>query len=170
MYRYHGSTEHEKRLVAGRCRCESQGEVHNLPALLREGRINDPHQMENTLSTPEVRRSRSEPDPGGGYGKTFIFAVSEDFEIHIAPDSDRALEGAVKHETLFHNADVLAAGEICIRDGIIAGLNDLSGSYGTDGALETNPGFADAALLAFDKHGLPVREILKDELGNLRSV
>jgi hypothetical protein len=136
-----------------------------LEALIRNGHIADPQHPENSLSTPEVVKSFSDPPPpGSGSGRTFIFAISEDFQIRVAPDGVRTVAGAVKHETLFHNADVLAAGEICIRDGIIAGLNDLSGSYRTEGYLETNPDFAKAVLRAFEKNHLPVDDALIDQL------
>jgi hypothetical protein len=141
-----------------------------LGSLVNNDRITDPNYRGINLSTPGVVKSFSEPPPpGSGYGRTFIFAVSEGQEIHVAADSERALPNAVKHETLFHNADVLAAGEICIRDGVIFALNDHSGSYGTVGELETNSDFARAVLSAFDKHRLPVDPNLRSELENLTS-
>jgi hypothetical protein len=171
MYRYHGSEVHKERLAMGRCRCHSEGKIHDLAALLQKGRITDPHQVGSNLSTPGVRMPCCGfGSSAGGDAEIFIFAVDEELRIHIAQDTDRAVAGAVKHETLFHNADVLAAGEICIRDGIIAGLNDHSGSYGTRGALETDREFADAVLQAFSTNDLPVSEILRDELENLRKV
>src|SRR5258708_2275670 len=118
MYQYHGSSVQTNRLANGICRCASQGQIHSLSVLLIEGRILDPSAMAKPLSTPPIRKLRSDPEPaGGGFGRTFIFAVSEQFEIHVAPDSERRWDNAVKHETLFHNAPVLAAGEICIQDG-----------------------------------------------------
>ncbi|MEY2500622.1 MAG: hypothetical protein QOI07_956 [Verrucomicrobiota bacterium] len=168
MYTYQGSSEQQKRLAKDECRCGSQGIVHDLAALLREGRIVDPMQMEINLSTPDIRTLPDDPlPPGGGYGKTFIFAVDKDFEVHVAPDSERANAHAIKHETLFHNADVRAAGEICIQEGVIVNLNDHSGSYKTVGKLETDSDFADAVLRASDLHDLPVDSVLRHKLENL---
>ena len=170
MYTYQGSSLQQERLVKDECRCGSQGTVHNLAGLLREGRIADPAQMDTNLSTPEVRTLRDDPEPpGGGPGKTFIFAVDGDFEVHAAPDGERALAHAVKHETLFHNADVRAAGEICIQDGVVLNLNDHSGSYKTVGKLETDSDFAEAVLRAFDLRGLPLDSLLRNRLENLMS-
>ncbi|MGO8925420.1 MAG: hypothetical protein ACLQU3_00640 [Limisphaerales bacterium] len=124
--------------------------------------------MLEPLSTPKVRKSRSENLPeGAGYGRTVIFAVNEELDVHVARDSDRALGGAVKHETLFHNAPVLAAGEMCIEEGVVMGLNDFSGSYDTDGELEVNPAFAGAVLKAFEKRSLPMGEALREFLQNM---
>ncbi len=168
MYEYHGSSEHEKRLATGRCRCASEGQVHDMKSLLKENRIMKPPDLEIPLSTPGVRRYPSDPQPhGAGYGATYIFAVSAELEVHIAPDSERGLNDAVKHETLFRNEHVLAAGEISIQDGVITALNDHSGSYGTVGALEVNPDFARAILEAFQRHDYPMNERLLDELQNL---
>lgn len=132
---------------------------------MNNGHIVDPQHLGNNLSTPEVIRSFDDAPPfGSGPGRTFIFAVNTDCEIRVAADGVRAAAGAIKHETLFHNADVLAAGEIHIRDGIIAGLNDHSGSYGTVGRLETDPAFATALLDAFARNNLPVDPALIEEL------
>ena len=73
----------------------------------------------------------------------------------------------MKHETLFHNADVLAAGEIHIRSGVIAGLNDHSGSYGTAGALEENPEFSTSVLSAVERLSLPIDEATRQYLQQL---
>ncbi len=168
MYQYQGSDLQKERITKGVCRCGSQGDVYNLAALLRRDRIAAPKEMVTNLSTPKVPKARGEREPpGSGAGKTYIFAVGEDLEVHIALDSDRQDAGAVKHETLFHNADVLAAGEICIEDGVISALNDHSGSYGTDAELEANPGFARAVLSACEKHKFPVTVNLRTKLENL---
>jgi hypothetical protein len=168
MYRYQGSDLQTERLAKRECRCGSEGPIYNIAELLRHDRIGAPNEMAVNLSTPKVRKTRGEPEPANsGYGKTYIFAISEDLVIHIALDSERRTTGAVKHETLFHNADVLAAGEICIEDGIVVSLNDHSGSYGTDAELETNPDFAGSVLSAFDKHGVPVAPNLRAELESL---
>jgi hypothetical protein len=165
MYRYHGTSEHTNRLAQGRCRCGSDGQIHNLKALVGQGRILEPPALAHPLSTPQIRRLKSDPEPiGGGYGRTFIFAVNETFEIHVATDSDRSVGNSVKHETLFHNADVLAAGEISIQNGVVVNVNDHSGSYGTVGELESNPAFAHAVLEVIARHALPIDPQLKDRL------
>lgn len=167
MFSYQTSPLREERLQQGVCRCgsNSEGLVYNLTALVNNGRISDPHAPNQNLSTPEVIRSYDDPPPvGSGPGRTLIFAVNSEYEVRVAPDGVRPLVGAVKHETLFHNADVLAAGEIHIRDGIIAGVNDHSASYGTLGRLETDPAFSDALLQAFAINNLPVEPALIEEL------
>ena len=168
MYSYHGTSQHRTRLADGRCRCESQGRVHRLDALLSRGLILAPPALADPLSTPQIRRLRSDPEPiGAGYGRTFIFAINEELEICIAADNDRQLHNAVKHETLFHNANVLAAGEICIQNGIILNINDHSASYSTIGKLEADPAFAQAVLGAIARHAFPLDPQLKDLLENL---
>jgi hypothetical protein len=57
----------------------------------------------------------------------------------------------VKHETLFHNANVAAAGEVSFVMGRLASINDHSGSYGTFGELESDPAFARAVRLGFSR-------------------
>jgi hypothetical protein len=77
-----------------------------------------------------------------------IYAVDVNFEIRAGFDGIRGEENAVKHETLFHNADVRAAGEMAVVGGIIVSVNDFSGSYRTAGKLETDRRFAEAVLTA----------------------
>lgn len=164
MYQYEGSSEQTGRLNRGECRCASRGDVYCLAQLLSDGRILEPA-LSVPLSTPPIRKGYSNPIPaGGGINKTFIFAINEHFQIHVARDGHRPLRNAVKHETLFHNADVLAAGEISIQDGIITDLNDLSGSYKTEGELEVNPDFSAAILNTIAKHNLPVSPELQKRL------
>lgn len=171
MYNYHESDLNSGRLKKGICRCGSdeKGKVFSLNGLVQGGVILSPPEMEAPLTTPKVK-SASDPNPAGaGYGKTFIFAISEKHEIRIARDSDRNEPDAVKHETLFHNADVLAAGEIAIDAGVVTGLNDHSGTYVTHGHLETNPEFLEAVLTAFTQNGVPLDPLLKERLTDLRN-
>ncbi len=170
MYEYHGSSQHKERLEQSRCRCASTGTVYKLTECIEDGIILDPRKKTRPLSTATIRKNRTETDPvGSGYGKTFIFAVDKNLDVHVAPDSDRDESNSVKHETLFHNEHVLAAGEICIVEGKIVALNDISGSYKTDGELEGTPAFATAVLEAVAQHGLPLDELLKERLTNLIS-
>jgi hypothetical protein len=117
------------------------------------------------LSTPKVGQSRGENPPrGNGKWDRFIYAVSLSYNIHVAPDGHRPNKESVKHETLFHNEDVLAAGELWIDNGIVKDLNDFSGSYKTDGELEANPEFGRAILKAIEKFNLPVAPRLLERL------
>ena len=95
-----------------------------------------------------------------------IYAVDVDFNIHVGFDGIRGTAGAVKHETLFHNADVRAAGELTLRGGIIVRVNDQSGSYRTSGRLDTDRRFAEAILTALDRAACPVED---DERSRLRA-
>ena len=170
-YNYDGSTRNDERLKQNICRCgsEERGRVFNLRRLIAKGgKIYSPMDMTLPLCTPEVKKSPSAPiPPDGGYGKTFIFAIDRNLEIHVAADCDRLEPNAVKHETLFHNADVLAAGEICIKNGVVVALNDHSNTYQTYGSLENKADFAKAVLDAFQKHSVPVDSGLKTKLKEL---
>jgi hypothetical protein len=167
LYQYHGTLVHEKRLSDGICRCQSTGVVFNAKDLIRNGLIFEPLAFAYPLNTPRIK-TLSNPDLIiEGNAKPFIYAVSLELDLHVAPDGNRPTDNSVKHETLFHNEHVLAAGEIWIRDGIIAGMNDYSGSYGTRGEMETNPAFAKAVLSALIKQNLPVNEHFIMELNNL---
>jgi hypothetical protein len=84
-------------------------------------------------------------------GPKIIYAVSEELVVHIAFDGVRGLAGAVKHETLFHNANVAAAGEVSFVMGRVAKINDHSGSYCTFGKLQSDPDFARAVRLGFSR-------------------
>lgn len=85
-----------------------------------------------------------------------IYAVAENFQVNVAFDTRRGTPGAVKHESLFQNADVRAAGELEIEDGVIVEVGDISGTYGTQGRLQTDHTFADAVLTAIDTIGAPL--------------
>jgi hypothetical protein len=80
-----------------------------------------------------------------------IYAVSTTLVVHIAFDGVRGATDAVKHETLFHNANVAAAGEVSFVMGRVSNLNDHSGSYGTFGKLASDPAFARAVRLGFSR-------------------
>jgi hypothetical protein len=62
----------------------------------------------------------------------------------------------VKHETLFHNAAVRAAGELEVVDGVVTGVNDVSGTYQTRGMLDLDRSFASAVIRAMTEADLPV--------------
>lgn len=164
MFYYHDSAENHRRLAAGICRCQSQDQdrVVDLRDLVQGNRLRSVHSPDELLDAPVVNGSDDHLEKP----YKFIFAISQDYEIRIAMDHLRTIDNAVKHETLFHNADVLAAGEISFRDGIVIDINDRSGSYGTLGMLDTAPGFAEAVLTAFEQNGIPVLDSLQELLGD----
>lgn len=165
MFTYHDSRINKTRLKQGMCRCSSEGTTYELSGYVIREKIVDPRDRRKLLSTAKIQTNLSEPLPiGAGIGKTFIYAVSKDLFIRIAPDGNRKQKGSVKHETLFHNADVLAAGEIWIKNGVVCDVNDLSGSYRTAGKLEVVPQFAKSVLAAFNKSSVPIEQALRDRL------
>jgi hypothetical protein len=92
----------------------------------------------------------------GGKNRIMIYAVDENFAIRVGFDSERGTPSSVKHETLFRNADVRAAGEIEVSEGVIVEVGDVSGSYGTSGRLQTDPSFAEAILTAIERIDAPL--------------
>ncbi len=136
LYRYHGSKVHDDRLRENRDRCPSQWTEKALATQVVDGVVRD--ESGNPLTTGRI-------DSRAG---VFIFAVAPTtFEMRIHLDGDRSLAGAIKHESLFHNEHVLAAGEIQFENGELVDLNDASGSYATYGSL-TLPSFQEAVLKA----------------------
>ncbi|HEX7192694.1 MAG TPA: hypothetical protein VF381_14090 [Thermoanaerobaculia bacterium] len=131
----------KERLAKGTDHCDSRGPVHLLGDLVQEGQIVD----------PASKRPLTTHGTSGSRRRVLIYAVSSDFEIHVGFDGTRGQENAVKHETLFHNADVRAAGELEVVGGIIYKVNDFSGSYRTAGKLDTDRRFAEAVLTACDR-------------------
>jgi hypothetical protein len=164
MFYYHDTAENHRRLAAGICRCQSeeQDRVVNLRDLVLGNRLRSVHSPAELLDAPVVNGNDDHLEKP----YRFIFAVSQNFEIRIALDHLRVVDNAVKHETLFHNANVLAAGEIYFENGVVIEINDRSGSYGTLGMLETAPGFAEAVLTAFERNGIPVLDSLREFLGD----
>ncbi len=170
-HNYHDYSKRQERLERRICRCGSDGTVYNLRSLISDGIILDPRQKATPLTTPYVKRERGDPEPAGsGYGRTFIFAINGNLDIHVAPDSDRIIENAVKHETLFKNANVVAAGEICFRDGKVYDINDHSGSYNTDSKLVDDPRFSNSILAALRAKEIPVAEELLEKLSHFCNV
>jgi hypothetical protein len=127
--------------------CSSAGRVYELGALLMDGLIRDPADLATALTA-----GRSV----GTSKVAFIYAVDENFAVHVALDGVRGTQDAVKHETLFHNADVRAAGELEIDAGVIVEVDDISGTYETPGSIQTDPLFADAVLTALDRIDAPI--------------
>lgn len=159
MYHYHGSDEHTKRLRDGRCRCESNGTSYDLTELVVGGVIRDPRAGDQPLTSGIIGRQDKT--------NVFIFAVSREYRLRVAPDGDRNLPDAVKHETLFHNEPVLAAGEVHVVDGWIVDVNDQSGSYRTITYLETDPRFARELLRAITQNRIPATPVVLERLASL---
>ena len=139
-----------ERLGSGTDRCDSEGAVYELHTLVGlHGKISDPELEGVTLTT---------------VNRVYVYAVNLRLEMRIAADGDRSKQGAVKHETLFQNADVIGAGEIVVNDGIVMDVNDRSGSYGTSGQLDIDSRFAGGLLTAMDRAQVSVDPSLRRRL------
>jgi hypothetical protein len=159
MYNYDGSPVRQERLANGTDHCGSAGDVYNLHTLVSGDVIVEPDARERPLATG------SSP----GAERVLIYAVDSNFNMHIGFDGVRDQPNAVKHETLFHNADVFAAGELTVNDGIIVRVNDRSGSYRTVGKIDIDRRFAEAVLTAIDRASAPLsgseRSRLREKAG-----
>lgn len=151
MYSYNQSEIEKDREAKGTNYCASAGVVYELASLVVGGLAMTPPAKEIPLSTPALRL----------HGQTYIFAINAAYVLHMAADGGNRSannKNLVKHETLFHNADVWAAGEIQFREGIVVAINSLSGSYNTTGTdlLEYDWQFAAAVNRAFAQSGIRV--------------
>lgn len=136
-----------RRKATGEDHCASDGPVFDLAFLIVDGLIRDPADRVKTLTV------------GVSVGKgsrALIYAVDENFSIRVGFDGVRGTSDAVKHETLFHNADVRAAGELEVEKGVIVEVGDLSGTYGTPGMIQRDPLFAEAVLTALNRIDAPI--------------
>jgi hypothetical protein len=141
MYDYRGTAIRAVRLARGTDHCGSPGRVFGLAELVASGLIMDPEAPTRLLTKRKL-----------------IYAVNEAFEINVAEDGVRGTSGAVKHETLFRNAPVRAAGELFVEQGIIVRVNDRSGSYGTEGRMDSDRRFSRAVLAGLAKAAATVTE------------
>lgn len=158
MYDYHGTAIHHERLAKGLDHCASRGMVVDLATLIRNGVIYDPSHPQRALSS----------DSGPGEGRRFfIYAVGLQSSVHIGIDGNRGAPDAVKHETLFHNLPVLAAGEIMFSDGMIVRVNDQSGSYSTFGKIRTDTRFLPALFNALDVIDAPLDPLERARLSTM---
>jgi hypothetical protein len=152
MYVYHGSSLQKERVKHEIDHCGSEGPVYPLADLIvlrgRRMVVLDPENRRKALTAIGNLDARN---------RVLIYAVNAELELRVALDGRRGAPGAVKHETLFHNGDVLAAGEMGVLRGIIVEVNDRSGSYGTHGDLELtgNTLFAAAVVGAMRKIDVP---------------
>ena len=138
MYNYHDTPVRLERERKGHDHCASKGAVFNLATLVNaEGEALDPRHRSELLDNSR--------------GPKIIYAVSTELVVHIAFDGVRGTADAVKHETLFHNANVAAAGEVSFVMGRISEINDHSGSYRTYGKLASDAAFARAVRLGFSR-------------------
>lgn len=149
MYDYHNTDTRAERLATGRDHCDTAGPVYDLARLVRGGRVEDP-EFELDLTTI--------------HGRRLIYAVSSDLRVHVGFDGERGTLHAVKHETLFHNDPVEAAGEIQFTDGVVVGINDRSGSYGTTGLMRVDRRMAQVILAAFEASHVPMTEAVLSSL------
>jgi hypothetical protein len=145
MYIYQDTPIRVERERKGLDHCASQGSVFDLATLVNsEGKAVHP-------TNPGVLLDNSD-------GPRIIYAVSSDLVVRIAFDGVRGAADAVKHETLFHNANVAAAGEVSFVMGRVSSINDHSGSYGTYGKLASDTAFTRAVRLGFSR-----TQVLMDE-------
>ena len=165
MYTYHGSTENQRRLEKDICRCATTpgSRVFTLSELVRDDKLIDPYDPTKILtSSPTVPIDAEEAYRPGIY----IYAISTTREMRIALDCDRSHPNAVKHETLFHNEDVVVAGEIRFDEGMVVDVNDHSGSYGTRGAFEVDPSSLKSVYDVFLNQNVPVTPSLLESLAD----
>jgi hypothetical protein len=148
VYDYHDTEIRAERLAAGRDHCDSPGAVYDVAGLIHDGRIVHPVDG-GTLTTNDQR---------------LIYAVSANLKVHVAFDGNRGSINAMKHETLFHNAPVEAAGEVQIQDGVVVGINDQSGSYGTTGLMGIDRRMGRAVLAAMLLAKVPMSVAVVDYL------
>ncbi len=157
MHKYHDSAEHSRRLGCNECRCQSGGRTYASHELVHQGVILDPRNLALPLTSDAI---------GHGPPRTnmFIYAVNETYDFRLAADGgsprSQAPPDAVKHETLFQNADVRAAGEIMVVKGVIVEINSQSGSYDTKDALQNDPEFASDVLIALSQGNIPASPIV----------
>jgi hypothetical protein len=140
LFDYHNSSIRTRRLENGTDHCASGGKrfaLHDLMEGLR--------QPANSVADQLVA--------DGGRHK-YIYAVSEDQQVNVAVDGIRGTPDAVKHESLFRNAPVLAAGELIITQGVVTHVNDHSGSYRTSNAMNDDPSYAAVVLASFEAEGV----------------
>ncbi len=105
--------------------CKSGARSYALRTLVEGGLAIDPL-SHHPLSTSPLERGKA--------GK-YIYAVRND-TMRVGPDGDRSKKDVVKHETLFRNLPVQAAGEIRFHEGAVIDINDLSGTYLTEDEME----------------------------------
>lgn len=138
MYVYQDTLVRYEREQKGQDHCGSRGPIFDLATLVNtKGEAVHP-------THPGVLLDNSA-------GPKIIYAVSAALVVHLAFDGVRGAVDAVKHETLFHNANVAAAGEVSFAMERVSSINDHSGSYGTFGRLASDPAFARAVRLGFSR-------------------
>lgn len=156
LYKYHDTPENRKRLAEGTDRCQSPGIKYDLDSIVTSGHAMDPCNSMVRLTTNALADSSVRP---------YIFAVNLSGRMRVGLDGDRRGDpGATKHETLWENSDVLAAGEIRFEGGIVVEINDHSGSYGTRGYLKQSESFRRAVATALTSAGVRVSDIVELQL------
>ena len=141
--------------------CKSSGATYDLRESVVDALVMSPPDKKEPLTSPAL----------GLHGETYIFAVNMAYDLRFAQDGgDRtpSKSDIVKHETLFHNDDALAAGEIQFKNGMVIGINAASGSYNPmqEDLVERDPRFSMALLKAFRRANVQLDITLEE---NLRS-
>lgn len=155
MYVYQDTPVRHEREQKGLDHCASKGSVFDLTSLVSSrGNVLDPRNPGELLDNSA--------------GPKIIYAVSARLVVHIAFDGVRGQANAVKHETLFHNANVAAAGEVLFVMGRVSGINDHSGSYGTYGKLASDPAFTRAVRLGFSRTHVLMDESVPENIRSKR--
>lgn len=140
-----------------------KGRVFPLGSLVRNGRACYPG-SNTPMTTPSITAD---------IPRQYIYAVREKagkLEMRVAQDGGRRNAASslgqdiVKHESLFENADVLGAGQIEFRDGIVVNLDDGSGTYDTRGKLRLSARFRKAVLDALQDSGVEYIIRVEDRL------
>jgi hypothetical protein len=149
VFHYHDTEIRAERLTLDRDHCAVEGPIYDIAELVQDGVVIDP-ELGIRLTTTERRR--------------LIYAVDGALHCHLGFDGERGESGAVKHETLFHNGPVAAAGEIEFVDGVVTGINDRSGTYRTTGLMRVDRRLARAVLAAFRGAGVPMDDSTVDYL------
>jgi hypothetical protein len=147
-YSYDGGPVWADRIEKAKDHCGSAGPVFELSTLIVGGTIRNPADRTEALSTKRTGTPST--------SRVLIYAVDGKYQINVAVDGVRGSTHAVKHETLFHNAEVLAAGEMDVIEGTIIAVNDHSGTYVTHGLMDLDPTFSEAVLTALDRIGAPI--------------
>lgn len=159
MYRYRDTSMEQEREIRKKNYCKSSGETYDLRQSVVGELVMSPPDKKDPLTSPALRL----------HGETYIFAVNMEYDLRFAQDGgDRtpSKSDLVKHETLLHNDDARAAGEIQFRSGVVIGINAASGSYNPmqEDLVERDPRFSMALLEAFRRANVQLDATLEEYL------
>jgi len=168
MYVYESTDHQRQRIDQQRDHCGKRvphAPCYPLASVQSDGLLRDP--TTGTLLTSCPISNSADPTATKDGLEVYIYAVSQSMEIRISVDGVRGTLNAVKHESLFDNESVLAAGEIWIEHGIVKDINDHSGTYLCRGELRSTPAFANAVLNALERSTLRTAQPLLNLLRRL---